>query len=122
MGIQNIPPEKMQHYILTAQARRQQRLEALDQRRQRGLQIAAMAAQMLKTDFVTSRVVLFGSLLGANFHETSDIDLAVWGLPEQSYFKAVARLLSLSEFEFDLVEAQHASPEILAAIAQGTEL
>jgi uncharacterized protein len=118
----NVPPEKMQQYILTAQARQQQRLEALNQRQQRGLEIAKMAAQKLKTEFGVSRVVMFGSLLGDNFHESSDIDLAVWGLPEQFYFKAVAQILSLSDFEFDLVEVQYASPEILAAIAQGTEL
>lgn len=118
----NVPPERMQRYILTAKTRKQQRLSALHQRRERGLAIAKMAAQILKIEFTASRVVMFGSLLNENFHETSDIDLAVWRLPEKSYFKAVAQLLSLSEFEFDLVEVQYASPEILAAIAQGIEL
>ncbi len=117
-----IPPEQMQQYILTAQARRQQRLDALYQRQKRGLKVAKQAAQILKTDFAASRVVLFGSLIGKSFHETSDIDLAVWRLSEESYFKAVGQLLSLSDFKFDLVEVQHASPEILMAIAQGTEL
>lgn len=65
---------------------------------------------------------MFGSVLTQHFHETSDIDLAVWNLPEKVYFKTVARLLSLSDFEIDLVEVQYASPEILEAIAQGKEL
>ncbi|NJK51727.1 MAG: nucleotidyltransferase domain-containing protein [Leptolyngbyaceae cyanobacterium SU_3_3] len=112
----------MQQYILTAKTRQQQRLVALEQHRRHGLAVAQAAAKLLKSEFAASRIVLFGSLLGETFHETSDIDLAVWGLPEKFYFKAVARLLALSKFEFDLVEVQYASPEILAAIAQGREL
>jgi len=118
----NVSPEQMQKYTLTARARRQQRQVVLEQRRQHGFEVAKTAAQVLKTEFGTSRVVLFGSLLSEHFHETSDLDLAVWGLLERFYFKAVARLLSLSDFEIDLVEAQYADPEILAAIAQGEEL
>jgi uncharacterized protein len=112
----------MQQYILTTKARQQKRLVELEQHRLHGFEIAKIAAEMLKTEFSASRVVVFGSLLNENFHETSDLDLAVWELPEKSYFKAVARLLSLSVFEVDLVEVQYASPEIVAAIAQGTEL
>ncbi len=117
-----VPIAQMQRYSLTARTRQQQRLAALEQRRSCGLAVAQTAAHRLKTDFSADRVVLFGSLLGQTFHETSDIDLAVWGLPEKVYFKAVAMLLSLSEFEFDLVEAQYATPAILAAIAQGRDL
>lgn len=112
----------MQQYIFTAKSRQKKRLAKLEQHRLRGFEVAKRAAQILKTEFSASRVVAFGSLLSENFHETSDLDLAVWGLPEKGYFKAVARLLSLSDFEVDLVEVQYASPEILEAIAQGTEL
>jgi len=112
----------MQQYILTAKARQQKRLAELQQRRQKGFDVAKAAAIILKTEFSASRVVVFGSLLNEYFHETSDIDLAVWDLPERSYFKAVAKLLSLSDFEVDLVEVQRASPEILEAIAQGIDL
>lgn len=118
----NVPLESMQRYILTAQIRKQQRLAELQQRREQGLEVAKTAAKMLKTEFRADRVVVFGSLLGESFHETSDIDLAVWGLPEKSYFKAVSQLLALSDFEVDLVEVQYAIPEILAAIALGLEL
>ncbi len=77
---------------------------------------------MLKSQFAASGVVVFGSLLNENFHESSDIDLAVWGLPEKVYFQAVSQLNSLSDFQIDLVEIQYANPEILAAIKQGREL
>jgi predicted nucleotidyltransferase len=118
----NVPFEKMQHYIATAQARKQQRLVSLRQRQEQGLEIAQAAAKILKSEFAVDRVVVFGSLLGDNFHENSDIDLAVWGLAERNYFRAVAQLLSLSDFDVDLIEVQFASEEILEAIAQGREL
>lgn len=113
---------QMQTYVQTAQARQQQRQQKLDKRRQRASAIAHQAAQLLKTEFAASRVVLFGSVLGKTFHESSDIDLAVWDLPEQCYFQAISKLLALSKFEVDLVEIQYATLEILAAIAQGQEL
>jgi uncharacterized protein len=105
-----------------AQARERWRLLKLQQCRSRAFEVAKEAADLLRRQFSVERVVVFGSVLGEAFHENSDIDLAVWGLPEQEYFKAVGQLLALSEFEFDLVEVQYASPEILAAIAQGLEL
>jgi predicted nucleotidyltransferase len=56
-------------------------------------------------------------------HFGSDIDLAVWDLPEQDYLKAVGHLLDLAEgFSIDLVEVQHAQPHIALAIEQGLAL
>jgi uncharacterized protein len=117
-----IPPSKMQAYILTAKRREQSRLEKLTQHRVQGLVVAQKAANQLKQEFGAERVVLFGSVLGAGFHETSDLDLAVWGLPESLYLKAIARLDGLDGFAIDLVEAQHAPPHIADAIRAGMEL
>ena len=44
------------------------------------------------------------------------------GLPEKQYFQAVGRLLGLGDFDFDLVESQHARPEIVQKIRQGVIL
>ncbi len=114
--------EAMQRYIHTARSSERRRWGALQQRRSRALEVAKGAADLLKSRFAAERVVVFGSVLSQGFHENSDIDLAVWGLPEPAYFQAVGQLLALSDFEFDLVEVQYARPEILAAIAQGLEL
>lgn len=97
-------------------------LAALEKRRNHGLEIAQKAVYILKTEFMASRVVLFGSLLNQTFHENSDIDLALWDLPEKTYFKVVSKLLGLSKFEIDLVEVESARPEILAAILESKEL
>lgn len=117
-----IPLSKMQAYILTAKRREQNRLEKLGQHRLQGVVVARKAANQLKQEFGAERVVLFGSVLGAGFHETSDLDLAVWGLPESLYLKAIARLDGLDGFAIDLIEAQHALPHIADAIRDGMEL
>ena len=117
-----IPPGKMQDHILTAKRRSQSCLERMTLRRSWGIEEARKAATLLKHTFGAERVVLVGSVLGEDFHEASDLDLAVWGLPESLYFKAIAQLDGLDGFTIDLVEAQHALPHIAEAIQQGIEL
>ncbi|NJL48626.1 MAG: nucleotidyltransferase domain-containing protein [Leptolyngbyaceae cyanobacterium SM2_5_2] len=118
-----IDATKMQSYVDTARRRQQKHQENLRQRQQQGLKLAHLAAQILRGEFEVHRVVLFGSVLSEDtFHETSDLDLAVWGLPPSDYIKAVARLMELPEFSIDLVEAEMASTYLREAIAQGLDL
>jgi predicted nucleotidyltransferase len=76
------------------------------------LALAQRAADVLHTEFGVSRVSLFGSVLRPGlFHERSDVDLAVWGLDERRYLRALAALLDLEpDFSVDLVEFEHAQP------------
>lgn len=121
--MRSISSEQMQTYVATARRRQYQRQQALYQRRQKALNVAQVAAQLLRQEFGVERVVLFGSVLQVNaFYETSDLDLAVWGLAEAGYLRAVARLLRLSEFSIDLVRVESARPYIQEAIAQGQVL
>ncbi|MEM1279461.1 MAG: nucleotidyltransferase domain-containing protein [Cyanobacteria bacterium P01_D01_bin.6] len=113
----------LQPYIETARRRRQRAYAQRQNRRQQALIVARQAAQLLRDQFGVQRVVVFGSVLDPNtFHEQSDIDLAVWDLPADLYLQAVAKLLDLSAFSFDLVPAESASDYIQAAIAQGMPL
>lgn len=109
--------------VLAARAQRSGMLVQMKQRQQQGLEVARRCAQILKQDFGASRVVLFGSML--NLEQMwwgSDIDLAVWGLPEEDFFKAGAAIERGHNFSIDLVEIQHARPHIVNAIEQGVEL
>ncbi len=109
--------------VMAAREQRPQRLLKMKERQQRGLEVASECARILKEEFGAHKVVLFGSLLN---HERmwwgSDIDLAVWGLPEEDYFRAGAAVERGHDFSVDLVEVQHARPHILEAIHQGIEL
>jgi uncharacterized protein len=118
----SIPPEQMQRYIQTAQQRQRDRVEQRSQRHQQGWVVARSAA-LLKQTFGVQRVAVFGSWLDGNrIHAHSDLDLAVWGLDEAVYFRAVAQLQEIDpEFSLGLVEAEQAYDYIQGAIGQGVE-
>ncbi len=110
--------------ILAARENREQFLLEMKQRQKEGLDVAKKCANFLKEKYGVTKVILFGYLL--NYEKMtphSDIDLAVWGLPEKDYFKAVGFLLEIADnFSIDLVEIQHARSYILSAINQVVEL
>lgn len=50
-------------------------------------------------------------------HDRSDVDLAVWGLNPQAYFRAVGQLLALHpDISVDLIEVETAPPRLLQEI------
>lgn len=114
----NISSRQMAVYRAAAQQRRQQKEYQLALRYRRAWDVARQAAVILKEQFGAQRVALFGStLLAQRFHQHSDVDLAVWGLDKKLYYRAVARLQDIEPtISIDLVEAELASPALLAAI------
>ncbi len=114
----------MDAYQLTAQKRFQKRLKAVEKRREKANQIARTAAALLKKEFGAVRVAIFGSLLKPQlFHRRSDVDLAVWGLRESDYFRAVSQLLSLDpDIAIDLIEMEHAPQRLLEKIEREGQL
>ena len=51
-----------------------------------------------------SEIYIFGSLVSGLYKKTSDIDLAVKGLPKKIFFKISGKLMMELEHRFDLVE------------------
>lgn len=117
-------PEQMAQYRASARRRAEQRRQQQLTRCQRGQEVAKTAARILKDTWSAHKVVLFGSMLTPEkVHGRSDIDLAVWGLPAADYLKALAALLDIDpDFSIDLIEAEHASPHLLAVIQTGQVL
>ena len=115
---------RMDSYQLTAQKRRQKQQEAVDQRQEKAWKLARTAASLLKEEFGAEQVAIFGSLVQPNlFHRRSDVDLAVWGLAESDYFRAVSQLLSLDpDISVDLIEVEHASPRLREKIEREGQL
>lgn len=116
----SITPAMMETYQQTARASVLQQQRRLAARHRRAMAVAQQAAHVLYTDFGVTRVVLIGSLTGsAPFHTRSDVDLVVYGLPENDYWQAVARLLSLDPtIEIDLIEAETAPSWVASAVAR----
>ncbi len=76
---------------------------------QRAWQTAHKLAAMLYEDFGATQVAVFGSLAQQNrFSKWSDIDIAVWGLSSDQYFRAVYETIGFSqEFDIDLVSFEN---------------
>lgn len=88
------------------------------------LAVASSIAMELKARFGASSVRLFGSLARGDFHNRSDIDLAVCGVKSADYFRAVAFASGFSNsFRVDLVDADDCSDALRQHIQQeGQEL
>ena len=108
----------MSLYRKSARQRSARKTEQLQTRHQLAISIAKQAAEILKQEFQAQKVVLFGSMVSwQNTHLNSDIDLAVWGMPEDSIYRAAAKLISLdNRIKIDLVLAKTAVPNLLTAI------
>ncbi len=68
---------------------------------------------MLYEDFGATQVAVFGSLAERDwFSKWSDIDIAVWGIPPEKYFRAVletediSRLFKFIRFDTDELDYQ----------------
>ncbi|HOF02413.1 MAG TPA: nucleotidyltransferase domain-containing protein [Atribacterota bacterium] len=79
----------------------------LTKRYKEAWEIAKKAAVILKSNYGATKVVVFGSLTDRpSFTLWSDIDLAVWGIPENKFYAAVGAVTALTaDFKIDLVDA-----------------
>ncbi len=113
-----IDPAKMAQYRETARRRQAEREQALMEWRQQALALAHEAARLLRQRFGAERVFLFGSLArDTAVHAHTDVDLAVWGVPENEYLRAVNLMLDLGgPIEIDLVRLEEATPRLLETI------
>jgi predicted nucleotidyltransferase len=82
-------------------------------------QVALACARLLVQDFGVGKVYLFGSLLTEELaHDRSDIDLAVEGLDQESYLRALRELGELlpTGVELDLVRLEGAWPSLVERV------
>ncbi len=119
-----ISPSDMEIYRQTAKQRQQALQENRRIRHERGWQVAREAAALVKERFGASRVVVFGSLLRPEvFDEGSDVDLAVWGVADDKYLRAVAEVTALDrEISVDLVQMELARSSISTQAEAGVEI
>ena len=121
----NITPEKLAVYRATAQRRREQEDSALDHRRKQAWTVARQAAELLKTQFNATRVVLFGSLARERgFTRWSDVDLAAWGIAPEDTFRAIGAIMDMNTLlQVNLVDVNTCRASLLEEIERnGIEL
>ena len=101
----DLSPEELREYRLRLDEHFQNRKvdEAL---LQRAWHTAHRIATMLYDDFGATKIAVFGSLAEQeSFSKWSDIDIAVWGIPNDKYFRASSIASDISGlFKVDLVD------------------
>jgi len=106
--------ENMERYKATARLREENDKKQLSGRYHQAWKIARKGSELLKKEFNAKEVILFGSLIRKElFHMKSDVDLAVLGLDEKLYYRAVSRVLDLdTDIQTDLVMTEDASESL----------
>ena len=103
-----ISSSDMEIYRKSARKRQQALRESRRIRHEHAWEVARRAASLLRKHFAASRVVVFGSLLRPEvFDERSDVDMAVWGVTDEKYLRAVAAVTALDkEISLDLIKME----------------
>jgi predicted nucleotidyltransferase len=79
--------------------------------------------QFLLEAYPVQQIILFGSLVKGQFGSTSDIDLAVAGLPSSSFFEAYGAITRLTQFKVDLKPLESLHPHFRRRVLkQGEKL
>lgn len=88
------------------------------------LGVAKSIANELTRRFGSKKVFLFGSLARGDFNRWSDIDIAVWGIPADDFYKAVAFASGFSSvWKVDIVDVDDCPAALREIISQeGVEL
>jgi len=94
---------------------------------ERAWEVARSAASLLKEQFGATKVVAFGSLAcRVWFKPWSDVDLAVWGVPSEKFFRAVGAVMDLGAeagFKVDLIDPAECSASLFLTIqSEGIQL
>ncbi len=118
MDLPTWTPEDLAVYRATARRMREQGREAEAARREKAWAIARAAAELLRTQFHATRVVVFGSLAREmGFTPWSDIDIAAWGIDPLDTLRAIGATMDMAGgIEVNLVDVNTAKPALLDAI------
>lgn len=94
----------------------------VSRRREDAWRVARVASEMLKKHFGATRVVAFGSLARKTaFTQWSDVDLAVWGIAPEEYYRAAGVAMDIGlegGIRVDVVDSGDCAPQFLAEIEQ----
>lgn len=110
--------EQVAMYRATAKRRRELDRPAEQERRKVGWAAARKAAELLRTQYNATRVIVFGSLVhDGRFTRWSDVDIAAWGLAEPDWLKALGAIMELKAgIEVNLIDIETSAPSLRAAI------
>ena len=110
-------------YKKSWEARNQEEAERNLHRSDRARKVGQKVAEYLAEKYRVSRVILFGSVLKkGDFNGKSDLDIAVVGLKKSEFYKALADISQLSEFNIDLKPLEDCSEEFKKRVEEQGEV
>lgn len=118
-------PGDIEQYREQLRERERQERERVLRRHRRAWEVARELAEILRSRYGATRVVLFGSMLNESmFTMQSDIDVATWGIRAEDSMRAMGEAMDLNgEFDVQLVFSDSCSSSMLASIeAEGMEI
>lgn len=114
--VSQLTPEELKQYDPTRNLHK-----GLDPERwARAQSMLPKLSELLRNQFGATCVKVFGSLVDkSRYTKWSDIDLAVWGIAPEHYFKAVGAVSDLSsDIQVDLVEPEQCGSHTLKKIIE----
>jgi len=105
-------------YVKAWKKRAIERQKELARRKQKASHEAMRLAEILVHEYGVRQVYVFGSLAQDEslLTETSDIDLAVYGLDPRLYLRALGRIQDATQFGVDLVTMESCSDSLKEVI------
>jgi len=112
--IKDLSLEEKRKYIEARKKFEEEEKKLLDIRYEKALNLAKEISEILYKKYKAKKVILVGSLKDKElFTKWSDIDLAVAGISNKDYFKALSEVLSLSvDFKIDIIDLDSCEEEI----------
>lgn len=112
--VKDLSLEEVAQYRQSYKEREKQKKLKLGERYKEAWETARRVAEILYGRYRAKKVAIFGSLRSSElFNEWSDIDIAVWGIEPELYYKAVAETISLSPiFKIDIVDPDDCSESL----------
>jgi len=106
--------EEKRKYIEVRKRLEEEEKKLLDIRYEKALNLAKEISEILYKKYKAKKVLLVGSLKDKElFTKWSDIDLAVSGISDKDYFKAISEVLSLNtDFKIDIIDLDSCEEEI----------
>lgn len=119
-----IPSADMEIYRRTARRNKEAAEKRRRQRVERGWGLAGKAADLLRKRFHAEKIIVFGSLLRPEyFDERSDVDLAVSGVADSEFLRAVAAVTGIdNDISVDLIQIEQAPESLRRELENGVAI
>lgn len=116
--------ERWRSYREGLEVREKARRRLLEARRERARAAALECAKVLVSRFGARCVYIFGSMVKGKLHERSDLDLAVEGVSDGEYLRALSAVTHLAPdgVAVDLVSLETAPPSLRDRVLREGEM